>query len=58
MCNPIHPLFGIEKVPYEDKRQKIFAAPSPHIRLSSVKLSCTFEIFYLRSQMLRTARWG
>ena len=29
MCNPIHPLFGIEKVPCEDKRQKLFAAQTP-----------------------------
>ena len=29
MCKSIRPLFGIEKVPYEDKRQKIFAAQTP-----------------------------
>ena len=28
-CSLIHHLFGIEKVPYEDKRQKIFAAQTP-----------------------------
>ena len=28
-CNFILTVFGIEKVPYEDKRQKIFAAQTP-----------------------------
>ena len=28
-CNFLHPLFGIEKAPCEDKRQKIFAAQTP-----------------------------
>ena len=40
------------------KRRSESAAFSPHVKLSSVKISITSEIFYLRSQMLRTARWG
>ena len=40
------------------KRRSESAASSPHIKLSSVKLFSTSEILYLRSQMLRTARWG
>ena len=40
------------------KRRSESAASSPHIKLSSVKLSRTSEILNLRSQMLRTARWG
>ena len=40
------------------KRRSESVASSPHIKLSSVKFSCTSKIPYLRSQMLRTARWG
>ena len=59
--HPIPPLFGIEKVHKRFsplKRRSESAASSPHIKLSSVKLSRTSEILNLRSQMLRTARWG
>ena len=40
------------------KRRRESVASSPHIRISSVKLSRTSEILCLRSQMIRTARWG
>ena len=40
------------------KRRSESAASSPRIRLSSVMLFSSSEILYLRSQMLRTARWG
>ena len=40
------------------KRRRESVASSPHIKLSSVKLSRTSEVLNLRSQMLRTARWG
>ena len=40
------------------KRRRESAAPSPHIKLSSVKLFITSEVLNLRSQMLRTARYG
>ena len=58
MRNPIPPLFGIEKVHKRFsplKRRSESAASSPHIKLSSVKLSRTSEVLNLRSQMLRTA---
>ena len=40
------------------KRRSESAASSPHIKLSSLKLFHASEILNLRSQMLRTARWG
>ena len=40
------------------RRRSESAAPSPRTKLSSVKFPCTSEILNLRSQMLRTARWG
>ena len=61
MRNPIPPLFGIEKVHKRFsplKRRSESAASSPHIKLSSVKFPSASEICHLRSQMLRTARWG
>ena len=39
-------------------RRRESVASSPRIRLSSVMLFSSSEILYLRSQMLRTARWG
>jgi len=61
MCNPILTLFYGEKrsksrSPLKRRRESV--ASSPHIKLSSAKLPSTSEILFLRSQMLRTARYG
>ena len=40
------------------KRRRESVAFSPHIKLSSAELPRTSEILFLRSQMLRTARYG
>ena len=61
MCSSIHPLFGIERVVKRFSRlnrRRESVAFSPHIKLSSAKLLHASEILYLRSQMLRTARYG
>ena len=67
MCNSISPTFrnrksrtlkSVNKRFSPLKRRSESAASSPHIKLSSVKFPSASEVLNLRSQMLRTARWG
>ncbi len=60
MCNPIPPLFGIEKVPCEDKRQKIFAAQTPPRKRGYVEdfaLNMAFFTFIILTNATALLLW-